>query len=424
MNWLLRYLKYLKWLYPGMQVKRWISLLMGGVVLFSLGAVVIGVHLPLYPWVSHISVFWAVPLIIVGLIMVSVGLRKLNISLLSVVIPRKEDEIVEIVYTHRYLSRGPRFAAIGGGTGLHNLLRGLKRYTNNLTAVVTVADDGGSSGRFRRDLGIIPPGDIRNCLVALAEAEPLLEDLFQYRFTDGDELRGHAVGNIFLAAMTRVVGSFDKAVEELSKVLAIRGKVLPSALEPVVLVAQMADGSIIRGESSIPRAGKRLVELTLETRMSANPQAIRAIEEADYILIGPGSLYTSIIPNLLLDGISEAINLSRAKKIYICNIMTQPGETDGFTAQDHIRALLKYIDHIDYIILNRFVPVRLKKKYAEERAYPVEYDVLSLMKMGIRPVIRDMVDIRSEYAHHNPAMLAQVIMETVEITKKGTSGGI
>ena len=411
-------LRYLKWLYPGMQVKRWVALLMGGILLFSLGALILGIHLPFSTWASEISALWSIPLLLLGLFLVSVGMRKLNISLLSVVIPRREEEIVEIVYSRRYLSYGPRFAAIGGGTGLHNLLRGLKKYTNNLTAIVTVADDGGSSGRLRRELGIIPPGDIRNCLVALAEAEPLLENLFQYRFTDGDELRGHAVGNILLAAMTKVSGSFDKAVEELSRVLAIRGRVIPSALEPLVLVAQMADGSVIRGESSIPRAGKRLVELSLQEKKPANPQAIQAIREAEYLLLGPGSLFTSILPNLLLDEITQAINRSRAKKIYICNIMTQSGETDGFTCEDHLRVLLKYIDHIDYVIVNRFVPVRLKKKYAEEMAYPVEYDVLSLMKMGIRPVIRDMVDIRSEYAHHNPALLAQVIMEIVEMTKR------
>ncbi|MGH8104496.1 MAG: gluconeogenesis factor YvcK family protein, partial [bacterium] len=352
------------------------------------------------------------------------GVRKVNRSLLAVVIPEREDNIVELVYSRRFLKRAKKIAVIGGGTGLHNLLRGLKAYTSNLSAIVTVADDGGSSGRIRRELNIPPPGDIRNCLIALAEAEPAVEKLFQYRFDEGEELKGHSVGNLLLAAMTIMSdGRFDLAVDELSRILAIRGRVIPAALRPVTLIATMSDGTQVAGESHIPEMRKRVVEMKLEVSTFANPEAIKALEEADFIILGPGSLFTSIVPNLLVDGIANAISASPATKIHVCNVMTQPGETLDFSAEDHLRVLLKYVDKIDFAVINKWVPNRLKRKYELEGARPVKFDVVEILKMGIRPVVKDLMDLRAEYAWHDPNLLAQVILELSGQVKKPISAG-
>lgn len=407
-----------------MMVKRWVSLVGVGVIVFSVGILILFRKGQLPHFLQHAPKFWGILFLLLGVWAVIYGTRKLNRSLLAVLIPEQEDKIVELVYSRRFLKRSKKIAVLGGGTGLHNLLRGLKAYTSNLSAIVTVADDGGSSGRLRRELHIPPPGDIRNCLVALAEAEPAVEKLFQYRFTEGDELKGHSVGNLLLAAMTIMSeGRFDLAVDELSKVLAIRGRVIPAALEPATLVATMSDGTKVRGEARIPELRKRVIEMKLETPVPANPEAIKALGEADFIVIGPGSLFTSIVPNLLVDGIANAMNASPATKIYVCNVMTQPGETLDLSAEDHLRVLLKYLDKIDYVLLNHWVPKRLKRKYEEEGALPVKYDVVELLKMGVRPVVRDLVDIRAQYAWHDPTLLAQTIVELSGQLKKSISAG-
>src|SRR5438552_854770 len=269
----------------------------------------------------------------ISLIMFSVW--KLNMSLLAAFVPPPSENnpsLADRIYQYRLTLRGPKIVCIGGGTGMPVLLRGLKEHTSNLTAIVTVGDDGGSSGRLRRELGVLPPGDLRNCIAALAEAEPLMTSLFQHRFNGGSGLDGHSFGNLFIVAMTAVTGNFEEAVRETSRVLAVRGQILPSTLTSVTLEAMTEDDETIRGESSITERGTRIQEVRLlPANVQANPEAIRSILEADVVVCGPGSLLTSVLPNLLVDGIRQALAITQAAKIYVCNVATQHGETDGFT---------------------------------------------------------------------------------------------
>ena len=268
----------------------------------------------------------------VGIAMVFFGIRQWMRSIVAAVTPEGKDRIVDALFDMR-LRRGYKIVAIGGGTGLSTLLRGLKRSTTNLTAIVTVSDDGGSSGRLQKELGILPPGDIRNCLVALADDEALVTDLFRYRFNEGEGLVGHSFGNLFLAAMTGVSGDFDTAVKASSRVLNIKGRVLPATLATIRLQARLADGTFVEGETNISASKLPIVELTLDPPNPAPlAEVIAAIREADAIVLGPGSLYTSILPNLLVADIAREVENASCAKIYVCNVMTQPGETDGFTA--------------------------------------------------------------------------------------------
>lgn len=254
-------------------------------------------------------------------------------------------------------SREPKIVSIGGGSGQANLLRGLKCRTSKLSAVVTVADDGGSSGRLREDMGVLPPGDVRRCILALANAEPLMEELFQYRFEegDGDGIRGHSFGNLFIVAMSRVAGGMVEGIKETARVLAVEGAIHPSTLEDVVLCAKMSDGTVIRGESAIPKAAGPIAEIWLDpSEPPVNPDAATAIMEADLVVIGPGSLYTSVIPNLLVPGVREALRGTTATKLFIVNVATQPGETDGFDAKQHYAVACEQIgdDVIDIVLAN------------------------------------------------------------------------
>ncbi len=264
--------------------------------------------------------------------------------------------------------RLPKVVALGGGTGLSTLLRGLKLHTPHITAIVTVADDGGSSGRLRRELGILPPGDFRNCIAALADDESLITRLFQYRFGQGEGLNGHSFGNLFLTALTAVTGSFEQALLEAGRVLAVRGRVLPSTLEDVTLVADLrpagrdSGGELarVRGESAIPKAGRPIERVFLQPeRVRAYPEAVRAILEADLIVAGPGSLFTSVLPNLLIPGIRQAVAAATAVKVYVCNIATQPGETDGFDAGQHIGALQRHVGRglFPWVLVNNNPPL-------------------------------------------------------------------
>jgi len=317
------------------------------------------------------------------------------------------------IYENSQINRNIHFVAIGGGTGLSTLLRGLKNYTKNITAIVTVSDDGGSSGRLRKNLGIIPPGDIRNCLVALSASESLMADLFQYRFQDGTGLEGHSFGNLFLVALSEVVGDFDKAIKESSKVLAIRGKVLPATLDTVVLKAKMEDNTIVEGESNITGSEKKIRRVFLKP---ANPkpqkEVIEVLKEAEVIIFGPGSLYTSVIPNLLVPEICNIIKDLKAIKIYVCNVMTQPGETDGFTAGDHIKAIFDHTGYklFDYVLLNKGTPTQLLDKYRAEGAYPVEIDLHDITAMGVEVIIDDLIS-ESNLVRHNPDKLVKAILE-------------
>jgi uncharacterized cofD-like protein len=313
------------------------------------------------------------------------------------------------------LREGYKIVAIGGGTGLSTLLRGLKRRTSNLTAVVTVSDDGGSSGRLTKELGVLPPGDIRNCLVALADDEALVTELFRYRFNDGQGLLGHSFGNIFLAAMTGVTGNFDRAIQESSHVLNIVGRVLPATLGHVRLCAELNDGSIVEGESQIPLAGKPIARVFLEPA-SVPPleQVLASIRDADAIVLGPGSLFTSILPNLLVDGIAKAIAASPAVKIYVCNVMTQPGETTGMTAADHVATLLSNAQErvCEYVVVNDEPPKRLLAAYAEEGQGPVTPDTERIAELGLTPVPAPVIS-ETENVRHDPDRLATVVLSVI-----------
>ncbi|QSO49670.1 gluconeogenesis factor YvcK family protein [Alicyclobacillus mengziensis] len=316
----------------------------------------------------------------------------------------------------KQLQRRPRIVAIGGGTGLSVVLRGLKEFDVDLTAVVTVADDGGSSGRLRSDLAMPPPGDIRNCLVALADTEPLLERLLQFRFPAGEGLAGHSFGNLFLAAMTHIMGDFESAIRETSRVLAVRGRVLPAVREDVILRAVLEDGRVVEGESNIPLAGGKVQHIELfPAELHPLPEALSAIREADAIVIGPGSLYTSVLPNLLVPELTEAIAASPAKKIYVCNVMTQPGETDAFSAAEHVEVIYRHIGRklFDYIIVNAStLPPEALEQYQEQKSYPVLVDMERLNSLGLRVIARDFVHYAT-YARHDSRLVAEQIVSLI-----------
>lgn len=312
----------------------------------------------------------------------------------------------------------PRIVAIGGGHGLSTMLRGLKRYSRDITAIVTMADDGGGSGMLRQDLGMLPPGDARDCVLALANTEPVMEQLMTYRFSEGS-LTGQNFGNLLLAALNGITGSFSEAVRRMGQVLAITGQVLPVTEENVHLQAQFEDGSTIFGESAIfyhkkeTRKRIRRVILTPE-HPKAFPESLAAISRADMILIGPGSLYTSIIPNFLVDGITEAVKNARGYKIMVMNLMTQDGETEGYTASDHLKELYRHGDKgmVDACLANSSpVPPHLQEEYRQEGAGVLEIDRQRLEDMGVKVYMAPMLSSTCEYARHDPALLADAIME-------------
>ena len=316
---------------------------------------------------------------------------------------------------------GPKITVIGGGTGLSTVLRGLKLFSNNLTAIVTVADNGGSSGMLREDLGMLPPGDIRNCILALADTEPLMGELLNYRFCDG-RLKGQSFGNLFIAAMNAISANFYDAVRNVSKVLAVKGRVLPVSLQNLQISARLSDGTVIAGESEIGRRqidpDKPIEEITRQPAdASALPEAIQALLEADVIVLGPGSLYTSIIPNLLFAEISSAIKNSQAVKVYVCNLMTQPAETLGYTAAQHLQALLRHIGQtmcagvVDYCIVNNaWIDRHQIARYRLESAIPVLAERLSIERMGTHLIDAPLACVNNGVIRHDHMLLARVIM--------------
>lgn len=311
----------------------------------------------------------------------------------------------------------PRIVVMGGGTGLSVMLRGLKEKPLDITAIVTVADDGGSSGILRDELKMPPPGDIRNVLTALADVEPLLSEMLKYRFQKGEGLAGHSLGNLILAAMTDISGDFVTAVRELSRVFAVRGQVLPAAEQAVILHAEMEDGSIVTGESKIPEAGQKIKRIFLEPdHVEPLPDAVLAIQQADAILIGPGSLYTSLLPNLLVHKLADAILNSNALKLFICNVMTQPGETDHYTVSDHLSAIYEHVGHrlFDYVIVNNDpIPLKMQKRYAEQGAKPVILDLETVESLGYK-VIADKLVLYGTYLRHDADKLSHHIYEQVK----------
>ncbi len=401
-----------KWLYPGMRIKRWVTLCCFGVILCSIGFVLA---------LTDIQRSYGSLIVLLGFGVVAVSIRKIIKSVVTVLLPERENEFVNIMYQKRYLERGPRIAVIGGGSGLAVLLHGLKEFTSNITAVVTVADDGGSSGRLRDQFDIPPPGDIRNCLVALADAEPLMSDLFQFRFKESGAFEGHNFGNLFILAMLKVTGDFEKAIRESSKILAIRGRVVPSTLKRVTLVAQFADGSQVAGESHISKTPGKIQRLYLQpANSSAAEDALFAIENADAIVIGPGSLYTSLLPNLLIEDLSAAIARSRAPKIYICNVMTQTHETDNFTAFDHVNAIAEHshADVLSHVIVNNGkIPSVILERYAQGGSIPVKADTEKICALGYQ-VIEDNIINTADIVRHNPRRVSKLILEIIHADKK------
>lgn len=426
------HLHLLKWLYPGMKMKRWLFLFAVGVMIISLGIAVVfnykyidhieeAIFRTVYLWTgSYDYTFTSIAgflMVLVGLAIMMVAARLIIRSVIAVILPsNSSDRLVDLIYEKRKLGKGPAVTVVGGGHGLSVLLRGIKEATSNVTAVVTVADDGGSSGRLREDLGIIPPGDLRNCLIALADTEPLMEKLFQYRFGGKSELSGHSFGNLFIAAMTEVTGDVETALKQSSKVLAVKGRVLPASKESVRLDAIMEDGSVVCGESKIPLAKKKIHRVKLfPEHVEAVQSALDAIRDTSAIVLGPGSLYTSIMPNLLVEGIGDAICRSKAVKIYICNVMTQPGETDGYTASMHVKAIMDHAGRnaIDYVIVNDTpVSAELQAKYAEGGAYPVEIDEKELKALGVGVIRADLVT-GGDALHHDPQKLADAVMRVI-----------
>ena len=317
----------------------------------------------------------------------------------------------------RTLQQGPHIVVIGGGTGLSVLLRGLKEYSSNITAIVSVGDDGGSSGRIREEFGMVPVGDVRNCIVALSDREDLMEQLFDYRFERGDGLDGHSLGNLLLVAMSYLTGSFHDAVSDINEVLQIRGKVLPVTDEPITLKAILDDDTEIIGESCVSQADRPIVRLTIEPEdVQPLEEALEAIASAEAIILGPGSLFTSIIPNLLVDGIVEAILKSKAMKFYVCNVMTQAGETDNFTAEDHLFSLLEHGRKgiVDYIIVNNHEAIdrEILQRYAEEGAMPVTYHKDKLEQLQVKVVEANLLN-EQQVLRHNSERLAETIMDEI-----------
>jgi uncharacterized cofD-like protein len=413
-------LKSLEWLKPGLKLKRWLFLQVIAVVFWGYGiALLISQKNP-----NTHSVGIAACYIGVGMVLIAISIFYIIKTVMNVVNESGLNSFADaqnlrsLLIDKKILERGPSIVVVGGGTGLSTMLRGLKTFTSNITAVVTVSDDGGSSGTLREDLGILPPGDIRNCILALARTEPILEKLLQYRFTEG-RLKNQNFGNLFLAAMTRVCGSFEKAVKTMSDVLAVTGVVLPVSLEDIKLCAELEDKTIVIGESKVESKLKKsaIKRVFIQPENAkAFPEVIEAIKEADAIILGPGSLYTSIIPNLLVNGVVRAIRNSRATKIYVSNIMTQPGETDNYSVYDHIRAIEEHGGRgcINFCIVNSGkVSADVVEKYIEDGAQKVEIDEKKIQRNGIKLIKEDVINIEKGFVRHNSAKLGEAIEKII-----------
>ncbi|MFY9235185.1 MAG: YvcK family protein [Fimbriimonadaceae bacterium] len=357
--------------------------------------------------------------LILGGIVIVLGVNSAIRHMMETIYPTARGGMVDMYRRRQQLAQGPNIVAIGGGTGLSTLLRGLKQHSSNITAIVTVTDDGGSSGRLTQEMGIIPPGDIRNCLVALADAEKSMTDLFQHRFTKGGAgLTGHSMGNLLIAAMVeQSQGDFEKAVVKISDVLAIRGRVIPSTLDHVRLRAILDDGTEVCGETKIVEAGRAIRQLVLDPpNVEPHHGALHAIGEADIIVIGPGSVYTSLIPNMLVPGIAQAVRESHAIKVYVCNVMTQPGESDKFTACEHVTGMQTNVKVrvFDYVLINNAMPSQAAiEKYREVGQHYVEPDADRIRAMGFRVITGDFMN-ESDFVRHDPNKVADKLMQLVE----------
>ena len=411
---------WLRWLTPGLEIKRWLLLLMASELVLVLGAAYAlkeiyqtaklpqqfyYITLQFWPYWARATVFG-----ILGVGLLAFSYLKLTQSVLGPLVPgTNKGSIVEVIHAFRLRGRGPRIVAVGGGTGLSALLRGLKTYTSNLSAILTVADDGGSSGRLRDEYRVLPPGDFRQCLIALADAEPLMKQLFDHRFTEGS-LNGHSFGNLFIMAMADVTGNFEHALRESGKVLAVKGTIVPSTLQDVTLVASI-NGSNVEGESKIPKQNGRISQVFLKPDgAQVNPEAAQAILNAELIVIGPGSLYTSILPNLLVEGMVEAIKASPALKVLVCNLASQHGETDGYGVDDYLQVVRDHVGSnlFDFVLVNSnhsHVPTGGQSQVVFKPEDATKHP-------EVRFIAADVVNIRIP-SHHDPDKLARVIMRKV-----------
>jgi uncharacterized cofD-like protein len=416
-------MSFIDWLRPGIKVKRWILFGVMGLMLIVFATIEF-----MRNWLYNFNyrAFWLF-LIVMGMFCIYISINRgisaiialINKGYLNVSLDSRK--IGSLIYEKRLLIKGPKIVVIGGGTGLSTMLRGLKYYTSNISAIVTVADDGGGSGDLREDLGILPPGDIRNCILALADTEPIMEELLQYRFKDG-RLKNQSFGNLFLAAMDGISDNFENAVEKMSSVLAVTGKVIPVTLENMILKAKLKNGKIIEGESNIPEESLKdntSIDFVFIEPEDAKPlkEAIKVIKEADAIILGPGSLYTSVIPNLLIKDISKALKNSDAIKLYVSNIMTQPGETDGYTVYDHIDAIFKHAKSsnvIDYVVVNKEeLSEDLKERYKNEDSELVLVDEKRLKHRNIGIIEGNFIKVKNGLIRHDSEKLSAILVETI-----------
>lgn len=410
----------LRWLHPGLGVKRWLVLLLTGLALVGFGAVLL-LNLFAYELTALVggpdraSITGALALV-AGLVIVAISLVAVVRNIARALLP-DEKQLVDRMLVQRRLGSGLRVVAIGGGTGLSSLLRGLKRHTTNLTAVVVVSDDGGSSGRLSKEMpGLsLPPGDIRNCIAALADEEPLMTQLLQYRFgTCAPDLSGHSLGNLLIAALEDITGDFQEAIRETARVLAIRGSVLPPTLQRVQLCARLRNGEVAVGETSISNAESPIEYVYLDPATPEPlPEVLEALTNAELIVMGPGSLYTSVIPNLLVPRVAQAIRSSAALRVYVCNVMTQPGETMSMTATDHVQALLRHTEEpiFEYVVLNNKRPAGLvRDRYAAAGAEFVAPEPRQIAKLGLIPVEAPLL-ATDDYARHDPEELARLLVQ-------------
>ena len=418
------------WLAPGSTIKRWLLVFALGLLIIILGIDYLLVSLyrnfrfpdSAAPFISAFTLQF-IPRALRGILFVAGGIAAILFSLrhlnrvIVAVIPRvggdrtgRRGTVISVVAQHKLLQRGPRVVAIGGGTGMSLLLHGLRTYSRNLSVIVTVADDGGSSGRLRRELRILPPGDFRQCIAALADVEDLMVKLLQYRFKKGSGLEGHSFGNLFIAAMADITGSFEEALAASSRVLAVQGQILPSTLQDVTLTADLRDQSTRSGESVLATGPSPIERVYLvPDAPGANPEALEALREADVIILGPGSLYTSLMPNLLVPGIAEAIEESRASlKVFVCNVATEPGETDGYTACDFVHAIERHVGRhlFDYVITNRNYRAEKPGVWKSEVVRPGDKESLGNRTQVIE---YDVVDARNAL-RHDPQKLAQLLL--------------
>lgn len=427
-----------RWLTPGIGVKRWMAVMVLGMTLSALGLAQLLGEIRVAPGspLAYLTLQFLGPLPrglvldVVGIGLMALGLMRINRALLAAVLPPRSRpvDLADNLWARRRGQRGPRVVALGGGHGLSTLLSGLKLYTDHITAIVSVADDGGSSGRIRRDFGILPPGDIRRCLAALAEAEPLVTQLFEYRFATGEGLEGHTFGNLFITALAEVTGSFEEAVRETNRVLAVRGQIVPATLTDVTLWAELegvdgAAGEHISGESQIAKGGARISRVYLQPHdPPAARAALAAIRDADLVIVGPGSLYTSLLSTLLIGEISQAIRSCDALRVYVCNVATEPGETDHFGVQAHIDALIEHVGPglFDLALANS--NDRPSHKFAPEWQGRTAIVPLDARQTGGLPIVTADVINPENPLRHDPTKLACELMRLLELDQSSVAG--